>query len=206
MKKTSIILLSIILLSACQNTKHKQDEKENLTPKASNNSYDPNIYKKKGKEIAQATFKAFVGHIKAKSQEGGLTAVVDFCHDNAMKLTDSMSNVYGVKIKRTSHKLRNPKNAPDEMEKKILEVYLSDKKENKKLQPIVEKDQEGNIHFYAPITIKHDCLQCHGEPVKDIPEPIYNKIKEKYPEDQAIHFKLGDLRGIWDIKFPKENK
>lgn len=203
MKKLMIILLATGLFQACQNS-----QKQENPPAAEKNTQKQTgdeIYMKKGKEIAQATFKAFKGHIKKKSHEGGLTAVVDFCHENALKLTDSMAQVYNVKIKRTSHKLRNPENAPDAMEKEILTEYLAEIKQAKKPKPVIKKDDKGNVHFYAPIFIKHDCLKCHGEPVKDIPEPIYKKIKENYPQDKAINFKTGDLRGIWDIEFPQNN-
>ena len=206
MKKLNFILLSIFLLGACQNSKKTVKEETKEVQEETKTAFDESFYKKKGKEIAQATFKAFVGHIQAKSKEGGLPAVLNFCHDNALKLTDSMAEAYNVKIKRTSHKLRNPYNAPDEMEKEILNKYLSAQKNSEKLQPIIKEDTEGNVHFYAPILIKHDCLKCHGEPGKEIPKDIYQMIKEKYPQDQAINFKEGDLRGIWDIEFPKENK
>ena len=201
MKKINLIALSLLLLAACQNDTKKEPEKEK---KSTEKSIDKEKYTKEGKKIAQATFKAFVGHIKQKSHEGGLPAVVAFCNENAMKLTDSMAHVYGVKIKRTSHKLRNPKNAPDTAEKEVLEEYLDRIKKGEKPSPVIEQDSIGNIHFYAPIFIKHDCLKCHGEPGKEIPEPIYQLIKEKYPQDQATGFKLGDLRGIWDITFPQK--
>ncbi len=204
MKKISIILLSFLTITACQNPKKeeiKKDDSQSLSPET---TLDTTYFKTKGKEIAQATFKAFVEHIKAKSQEGGLPAVLNFCHDNALKLTDSMSSVYHVKIKRTSHKLRNPYNAPDENEKKVLNAYLSLMEKSEKPQAVVKKDEKGNVHFYAPIFIKQDCMKCHGEPGKDIPEKVYKMIKEKYPEDQATGFKVGDLRGIWDIEFSQK--
>ncbi len=202
MKKISIILLSLSLFTGCQADRTKENTQTTEVQKEQ--SIDKAAYTKKGKEIAQATFKAFVGHIKQKSHEGGLPAVVEFCHENALKLTDSMSGVYGVQIKRTSHKLRNPHNAPDLMEKKVLNNYLKKIEKGEKPTPVVEKDTLGNVHFYAPIIVKHDCLKCHGEPGKDIPEPVYKLIKEKYPQDQAAGFKTGDLRGVWDITFPNQ--
>jgi len=44
-------------------------------------------------------------------------------------------------------------------------------------------------------------LQCHGQIGKDIHDDVYKVIKEKYPQDKATGFKVGELRGIWDIKF-----
>ena len=48
------------------------------------------------------------------------------------------------------------------------------------------------------------CLNCHGEPGKEINESTLEKINSLYPEDKAIDFKVGDLRGMWSIEMPKK--
>ena len=151
--------------------------------------------------IAKNTFKIFKSKIQTIAGKKGLPSVVGFCHDNAMKLTDSLGKVHNVIIKRTSHKLRNPENKPDIDDEAVLNEYLRLQEEQKPMEPVVLKDANGYVHFYAPIKLKKDCLKCHGTPGKEIPEPVYKLIKSKYPNDKAIGFKIGELRGIWDIKF-----
>jgi len=206
MKKILLITLLILSFTACQNSADKKSKNDSQPVVEEKPDFDHKSYKMKGMIIAKTTFKTFKSKIKEVGQKDGLTAVVDFCHDNASKLTDSIGKAHNVVIKRTSHKLRNPKNKPNAEEKAILDQYLQLQKENQELRPIVQKDKEGYVHFYGPIKIKKACLQCHGEPVKDIPEPILEKIKENYPEDQATGFQLGELRGIWDIKFLDQQK
>lgn len=204
MKK--FLLASVVLLGlmSCQNsTTNNKQGTSNATQEQQDKkpAFDHKAYKMKGMIIAKTTFKTFKAKIAKASEKGGLPAVVDFCHDNALKITDSIGQAHHVMIKRTSHKLRNPANKPDIDEEAVINEYLKAQKEQKPMEPIVLKDAEGYVHFYAPIKIKPACLSCHGTPGKEIPENIYKMIKEKYPQDQATGFKVGDLRGIWDIKF-----
>jgi len=204
MKKLMIISVFILTLTACQNTSKKEVSSENIpvekTPEKKP-AFDHKAYKMKGMIIAKSTFKAFKSKIEAVASKGGLPAVVNFCHDNALKLTDSMGKAHHVVIKRTSHKLRNPANKPDIDGEAVLNEYLKLQEQQKSMEPVVLKDSDGYAHFYAPIKLKEACLKCHGTPGKEIPESIYKLIKEKYPNDQAVNFKTGELRGVWDIKF-----
>jgi hypothetical protein len=205
MKKILIITVLLLGMTACQNENSKKETStQNTTIEKTPEkkpAFDHKSYKMKGMIIAKTTFKAFKQKIGKVAAEGGLPAVVNFCHDNALKLTDSMGKAHHVVIKRTSHKLRNPANKPDIDEEAVLNEYLKRQEAQKPMEPIVLKDSEGYVHFYAPIKIKEACLKCHGTPGKEIPESIYKLIKEKYPNDQAVNFKTGDLRGIWNIKF-----
>jgi len=210
MKKILWIGLMVLAIAGCQNTQKKQAAekpeaiKKEEAKETSKPSFDKKAYKMKGMIIAKSTFKTFKSKIKEKAAQGGLPAVVNFCHENAMKLTDSMGKAHNVIIKRTSHKLRNPQNKPDIDEEAVLNEYLKLQEENKPMEPVVLKDSKGFVHFYAPIKLKKECLKCHGTPGKEIPDNIFKLIKTNYPEDQATGFKEGDLRGIWDIKFLKK--
>ena len=112
-----------------------------------------------------------------------------------------MGKAHQVIIKRTSHKLRNPKNEPNDAERAVINQYLELQDQQKMMEPIVQKDKDGYIHFYAPIKIKKKCLQCHGKSGEEIKDVVLQKIQARYPHDQATGFKEGELRGIWDIKF-----
>ena len=207
MKKLLLTGWAILALVACQNNEKKEADnpeakqeqisvKEQPAP-----DFNHKKYKMDGMILAKTTFKVFKSKIEEVGSKQGLTAVVDFCHDNAPKLTDSIGKAHNVLIRRTSHKLRNTKNEPTDAEKDVINKYLELQDENQRLEPIVKKDKEGYIHFYAPIKIKEKCLQCHGKPGEEVKPVVLKQIKEKYPNDKATGFKKGELRGIWDIKF-----
>ncbi len=203
MKKILFLILGLSLIIACQSSdKNKTKKIDSQKVEKKSVSFDHKAYKMKGMIIAKTTFKAFKSQIQAIGSKNGLPAVVDFCHDNAIKLSDSIGKAHNVVIKRTSNKLRNAKNAPDADETAVIDNYLRLQEDpNRPMEPIVMKDGEGFVHFYAPIKLKKECLKCHGTPEKEVLEPIMKKIKEKYPHDKATGFREGELRGIWDIKF-----
>jgi cytochrome c len=158
-------------------------------------------YLEKGKEITMATQKHLGGNLVKKMKEGGVKEAVPFCNTKAMPLTQEMSETFNVRVKRTSHRLRNDKNAPDEAEKLILTTYNKSLAEHKAITPVVKLGDDGKVHYYAPIIVQKKCLVCHGEIGTDVTVKSDSIIKSFYPNDLATGFKEGDLRGIWSITF-----
>ncbi len=50
------------------------------------------------------------------------------------------------------------------------------------------------------------CLNCHGTAGVQVKENTLAKIHQLYPEDRAMNFKEGDLRGVWHIIFNPQIK
>jgi hypothetical protein len=66
--------------------------------------------------------------------------------------------------------------------------------------------RNNDVRYFAPIFMKGQCLKCHGSLGADINDTTYAIIKEHYPNDQAIGFEEGELRGIWSINFGNINE
>jgi hypothetical protein len=66
-------------------------------------------------------------------------------------------------IRRTSMKVRNPKDAPDDQEKAMLEAYAQKEAAGEELKPVIQEIDPHTIGFYAPIRVNEFCLQCHGK-------------------------------------------
>ena len=62
------------------------------------------------------------------------------------------------------------------------------------------------IHFFKPILLQAMCLNCHGSPGEHIQAPTLARIQQLYPNDRAVNFKEGDLRGVWHIIFKSPKK
>jgi len=163
-------------------------------------SFDKEKYLQEGKQIAQSTGKLLTAKVKTTIKAQGPFQAINFCNVNAYPLTDSLSGFYGVDIKRIAVKYRNPENKANEHETLIINNYMAQTQKGEALKPIVEKNDDG-VYFYAPIKVKHACLTCHGAVGSEIPDTLFNHIKELYPNDLATAFKEGDLRGIWSIRF-----
>jgi len=60
---------------------------------------------------------------------------------------------------------------------------------------------EGEFYRYTqPLFVKKACLRCHGDPADAPPEVI-----EKYGDQKAFGYKVGDVRGIISVKLPDIN-
>lgn len=194
-----VVLISALLIWSCSGETTIETEQIGQA-EAPPETLDSAAYLQKGKEIAQATFKVLSSNLKQAMGNGGIPSAIAFCNINAQPLTDSLSAQYNVSIKRTSHKIRNPLNAPTAKEKIAIEYFQAGNK-----KAYLEENEDGSVSFYAPIPTKGLCVVCHGEVGKAISENDYNTVLEKYPKDQAIGFSVGELRGIWSIIFKPKN-
>ncbi len=186
MKNYIFLLGFILMLSSCSKTLSDEQIVK---------------YTKEGKEMAKATANKLGSNLSEKMKEGGVKEAIPFCNTMAYPLTEEMSDKYNAIIRRTSDKLRNEKNKPDEQENKIIDHYKKELSANKQLKPVVEIDASGNPHFYGPIILQKKCLACHGSIGKEVSVKTDSLIKSYYSNDMAIGFKEGDLRGIWSITF-----
>lgn len=152
-----------------------------------------------GEKFALETAIHLMSNLKKKMGEDGVEEAVQYCSVNAINLTKEIEDRRNIKIKRATHKPRNPMNKADEEEMKALEMYIKALESGEELKPMVAKD--GSRRFFSPIKLNQTCLPCHGTPNRDISEEVLAKIDDLYPEDKARNFKAGDIRGIWSIKF-----
>ena len=151
---------------------------------------------KTGQESAGLLLKTLGGNMKAHMKSGGPMEALDFCSNEAYTLTESVNKKLqkGVSVKRISSKFRNPLNTPSEDEQKVLDELQMMQDKGEKIPPYVIKQiGEKNFKFYKPLTMdKPVCLKCHGD-VQN--EALKKEIAQRYPDDKAMGYKLGDLRG-----------
>ncbi|MCF8257508.1 MAG: DUF3365 domain-containing protein [Flavobacteriales bacterium] len=157
-------------------------------------------YLKIGKEVADSVGGVLKRNLMKAMEEGGAVHAVEFCNAQAMPLTASFSKKYNTEVKRTSDRLRNPGNAPDDMEVQVIADYRKDHSEGKKLSAKVAIDAQGRKVFYAPIITSGQCMVCHGAE-GDMTEDLRGRINALYPTDNAKGFNIDELRGIWSITF-----
>ncbi len=160
-------------------------------------------YLKQGQEIAGTTFSILASSLKQALEEGGVANAIGYCSVAAQVISDSLSLLHDAEIRRVTLRPRNPKNAPTKDEKLVLHDYQSKKDTGAKLLAQVLDGDERTVSYYAPILISDFCLKCHGKIGNDIREDDYAEIIKRYPEDQAIGYAAGDLRGVWHIKLEK---
>ncbi len=150
-------------------------------------------------QLAQAGMLAAVAQAMEK---GGPPNAVDFCNIHASSLVNEMAERWNCSLRRTSHLPRNPENAPDADELKILDWYSGLGSEA--LTSTVWRDGS-RVHYASPIQMKLPaCLKCHGVPGTDVDAATLGIIKEKYPQDKALNYAMNDFRGMWHLVFEPE--
>jgi hypothetical protein len=157
-----------------------------------------------GSTAAQALMGALVTQLTGAMQAGGPANAVDFCSTSATELTAGVSHEQGLDIKRSSLRYRNPANAPDEDETEALRYYESALAETGELPgPWVQKAGRDEYRFYRPLTVAPPCLACHGSP-GEIDPAVQALLSERYPDDLATGYSVGDFRGVIRVSIPAE--
>lgn len=156
-----------------------------------------------GLKHAMAVQKVLGGNLKAAMQAGGPMSAVEFCHLNALALTDSAASAQGVRIKRVSDQERNSKNAANADELAYI-TAMKDAINGGEAPSAAGTVLNGQFTGYYPITTQELCLKCHGNPGTQVTPELATHIASKYPEDKALGYGVGELRGIWVVEFPVE--
>lgn len=193
-----IVISSALFFYQCQHTEPNAKDTIQQSAYYPVVSKDSVVYINEGIKLAKQMYAGILQRLKTALDQQGYYEAVKYCNHNALPLTDSLAIHYGIKAKRTSLKLRNPANAPDELEKQVLEMY----QKTLSKQPTVYKTSEG-IRFFTPIYVAEFCLNCHGKPYENIPDVTMRAIQELYPNDEAKNYEIYDIRGIWSITFPE---
>jgi hypothetical protein len=108
-----------------------------------------------------------------------------------------LSKENGWQVKQIAKKYHNPDHAPDGPQALMA---LAKFEQNPELMGFWQREtrngQEGT-RYYRRINVEASCLACHGSKGQ---RPEF--VKQKYPQDLAYDFKVGDLRGMYAVFIP----
>ena len=150
-----------------------------------------------GAPVSVAVFALIVAAIKSR----GTIGAIEFCSTNALTLTRTVQTAWSepIALKRTSLRVRNPKNAPDAFERTVLRWFIEQKKARGKLPShylqLVTGAKAPRVRYYRPLVVQAICLSCHG-PRSSMPDALRKRIAALYPADRAFDYKLNDFRGL----------
>jgi len=136
----------------------------------------------------------------------GPSGALQYCSVAALPLVDSLSVAQGLRIKRTSDRTRAPQDAPDADEQRRLNEVLAllaggTAPADIPPQAAVLGD---SVAYYQPILITMPtCLKCHGAAGTDVDSLTMASIRERYPLDSAMGYRVGDFRGLWSIRWTR---
>jgi len=136
----------------------------------------------------------------------GPEGAISVCREVAPQLAKAASEETGWNIRRVSLKNRNPKAVPDAWERAALEDFdrrvaagelpsALDKAE------IVNLGDRKEYRYIKALPAQEFCLQCHGTPDR-ISAGVREKLQTLYPEDKAVGYRAGEIRGAITIRKP----
>ncbi|MDN3411620.1 DUF3365 domain-containing protein [Pseudoalteromonas sp. APC 3250] len=149
---------------------------------------------------AQKRIKEFSSSLKSQLKsainKGGLSAGVKVCSEQAPKIAEQLSTD-GWSVGRTSLRTRNTSNTADQWELKTLVDFEKLKQQGIEVNTLAKSNyDEQSFRYMKAIPTGGLCLACHGSSVT--PE-VKKVIQHYYPEDKAIGFNVGDIRGAFTL-------
>jgi len=141
------------------------------------------------------------GELKTAIRGGRTVKAISVCKKMAPELAARYSLPSGVQVGRISERWRNPENRPDRWEQKGLAIFEKRRLQGKTLAGMeywqeIEVEGKRSFRYLRAIPTGSLCLRCHGE---NISRKLKKALQKSYPEDQAVGFRLGELRGAFTI-------
>jgi len=143
-----------------------------------------------------APFKQELQQALREGMARGPDEAIAACKQRAPEIAEQLSRD-GVRMGRTSHRLRNPANVAPAWVAPILETYQTSPDEREPRTVALDDSRSG---YVEPILVQPMCLVCHGD---HLDPALASRIKELYPADRAVGFAVGDLRGVFWVEFPR---
>ena len=144
--------------------------------------------------------------LQTSLREVGPAEATAVCRHLAPEMAKEIAAETGWEIRRPALKARDPANHPTELERGVLLGYLSRSLAGQSFEEmetvrLVEQDGRTYVHYMRAIPMLDACLTCHGS---DLAPDVAAKIREVYPQDEAVGFQVGDLRGAFSLLRPYE--
>lgn len=157
------------------------------------------------RQKALKAIRVFAGRLQAELKkgmaEGGPVQAIAVCKTTAGEIAKDVSAQQGLVLQRVSLKVRNPGNAPNDWQRKVLENFEERKRSGETVAgltytEVAEVEGTRQFRFMKAIPTKGLCIRCHGA---NIAPDVQARLNTLYPEDAARGFQPGDIRGAFVV-------
>ena len=138
--------------------------------------------------------------------KNGPEGAILVCRDKAPQLAKAASDETGWSVRRVSLRNRNPRAVPDGWERAALEDFdrraaSGESATTLEKAEIVTEGGKQSYRYMRALPTQSLCLNCHGSPEQLTPA-VLEKLKALYPDDKAVGYRPGDIRGAMTIRKP----
>ncbi|TVP45061.1 MAG: DUF3365 domain-containing protein [Gemmatimonadales bacterium] len=191
-------LAALLLVSACSGPPTGDFEHPDLL-----DAEDSARAEALGAPAAGALAQGLMSRLAEAMEQEGVAGAVSFCSDEAIPLTRTISRDHdpSLEIKRTTMRWRNPDNAPDEWEERMLRYLeaMEGIEPGSAPETVTAQGPDGSLRFYRTLRTAPMCLHCHGT---DLDPEVRQVMEARYPEDRATGYGEGDFRGLIRVQIP----
>ncbi|MEQ1638779.1 MAG: DUF3365 domain-containing protein [Methylococcales bacterium] len=199
MKKQLLMLSLSALLAACGG-----EDKQAQAPGHTNSTngqtktsanFDKAALTEKAKTAVQTLGATLKSELEVAMKAGGPLNALSICNTKALEIASKVSLGQGLQVSRVSLKNRNPGNAANDWQIKVLNDFETRKVAGEDPTTLSYTEMVGDeFRFMKAIPTGNVCLGCHGT---NISPAVTAKLAELYPLDKATGYKEGDLRGAF---------
>lgn len=138
--------------------------------------------------------------LKAAIEAGGVVNGIKVCQSAAPAVAQAHAKA-GWTVTRTALKIRNPDNAPSAWQRAQLEaMQAAPVVDGRPAERWREADENGIPvrEYLRAIPTQAVCLGCHGA---EVSAEVREVLAQRYPQDEATGFALGELRGAFVVRY-----
>jgi hypothetical protein len=153
------------------------------------------------RDIAAAMLKELAQTLQAAMAEGGAENAIGVCKTQAPEIAMKLSMMHQVKVARVGTRARNPDmGVPNDWQTQALKQFETRLAKGDKpydiefIQLVKSGSYDLELRYAKPIVLQPMCTACHGTPEQISPE-VKAKLDQLYPNDKAVNYKPGELRG-----------
>ncbi|TJY60060.1 DUF3365 domain-containing protein [Sinimarinibacterium sp. CAU 1509] len=152
-----------------------------------------------GSELSAQLGKQLKQTLQSAMADGGPVAAIDVCQLQAPAIAATIATP-GIHVGRTALRVRNSNNAPDPAQIKILQDFERRLSAGESAETIEQFDSadDGSARYMKAIVTQPLCTTCHGT---ELPPEIAAAITQRYPNDAAVGFAPGSLRGAFVVEW-----
>ena len=153
------------------------------------------------RDIAADMLKELGQTLQAAMANGGPENAIGVCKTQAPEIAKNLSAKNQVKVTRVGTRARNPDmGVPNDWQTQALKQFETRLAKGDKPYDIeyIQLTKSGSydleLRYAKPIVLQPMCTACHGTPEQISPE-VNAKLDQLYPNDKAVNYKPGELRG-----------
>lgn len=192
---TITLALVLLLVGGCG--KKTEDDAQQISERAG--AKDEQLLMSASLKLIDSFAKQLKAELMSALNEGGPENAINVCQVRAPQIALANSGEFWT-IKRVSNRNRNPGNLASDHETAIMGRFVDTVGGTPEFTFEWTQTEEGKIfRYYRPIKLAPLCVKCHGS-AEDISDAVQAALNEKYPQDRAVGYKPGDLRGMFVVE------